>query len=239
MMDIPWTAPPVVIALVVALVALGTLVFKVGGWASRVDADRREFREAVKDLRVLMGQVLDELKGVRVGIEDIRGGIREILVGIQDIRGGIEDIRGGIRDIRGDIQDIRGGIQDIRGDLKEVLFRLPSGASADSSPLHLTEKGLKMSGEMQAKEWAESKAQEFVDGLRGKKPYEIHDFCSRYVTDEFRPDEDWTARIGMCAYENGMERDKVLIVLIIELRDALLRMLGESVPAPRKRTADM
>ena len=210
----------IVIAAVAIIIAIASVSFKVSRWAAGVDIDRSIFRD-------LMEKVVEELKGIRDDIRGVRDDIRGVNDGIKRVDDGIKRVDDGIKGVRDDIRGVNDGIQ-------EVLSRLPppSEPMLKSSPLRLSEQGKEMSRRMGVREWAKATAADFAEGLRGKQPYEVHEFCFRYVKEEFRPEGDWDAKIGACAYESGMGRDKVLDVLAIELRDVLLDRLGGDAPSP-------
>ena len=58
--------------------------------------------------------------------------------------------------------------------------------------------------------------------VEGMVPYDIQEFCRSYVRDEFRPPPELEVKIKECAYQNALDRQSVLDVLMVELRDQLL-----------------
>ena len=125
-----------------------------------------------------------------------------------------------------DRKDFREFIKEVRDDIKEILGRLPPSSVARGSPLPLTDLGRRISETLSAREWAEETASAIADRAQDKQPYEIQEFCFDYIKKEFSPAAELEARIGMCAYENGIDRDEVLNVLAIELRDVLMEPAG-------------
>ena len=115
-------------------------------------------------------------------------------------------------------------IEEIRNDIKKILERLPASTTSGSSPLQLTELGKSISEELKAFDWAKQIAPELIRRVKGKHPYEIQEFCLDYVTRE-AVTEDMSKEIQTCAYENGVEKEEVLKVLAVELRDELLEKL--------------
>ena len=111
---------------------------------------------------------------------------------------------------------------EIREDIKRILGRLPSATVVGQSPLKLTELGQSISETLNASQWAEESARMLAVRTKGKSPFDIQDFCMRYVHYEFHPPSDLGAKIKMCAYENGIDSKQVFDVLAIELRDKLL-----------------
>ena len=122
-----------------------------------------------------------------------------------------------------DRQDFREFIKEVRDDIKEILGRLPPTSVAGGSPLQLTNLGENISKTLGAREWAEKIAVKLSERVEGKQPYEIQNICFDYVKEEFNPTDKQEAKIGMCAYENAVDRDQVLNVLAVELRDVLLQ----------------
>ena len=208
-------SPLWMISLIAAAIAAAALIFKIGRWVESVDSDRKMFREFMKDLH-------DDIKGMR---EDIKG-MRE------DIKGMREDIK----DVREGLTQVHKGLMEVHEDVKKIFSHLISAPTSQSSPRRLSELGEKMSRQIEARTWAQAKATEFAAQMRGRQPYEIHEFCFRYVKGEFRPDAEWDAKIGACAYESGLERDGVLDVLAIELRDALLGLEGGGTALHRENS---
>ena len=122
-----------------------------------------------------------------------------------------------------DRDKFRAFVIEVRDDIKEILGRLPPVPVAGGSPIQLTDLGRKISEKLQAREWAEKTAAMLGGRVKGKPPYEVQDICYDYVKNEFNPTEEQDAKIRMCAYENALDRDKVLDVLAVELRDVLLK----------------
>ena len=130
---------------------------------------------------------------------------------------------GGINEHRNTINTtLSDFMSEMLEDIKSILRRLPRTTIASSSPLSLTDFGQDISQALDAKAWARRTADEVRDELAGKQDYEVQDFCFDYVRNQYRPEEDQKNRIGTIAYENGIDRQEVLNVLAIELRDALL-----------------
>ena len=115
-------------------------------------------------------------------------------------------------------------MKEIRKDIKIILGRLPPRPVTGSSPLRLTDLGESISQTLEARHWAVRTAEELQGRIQGMQPYEIQDFCSTYIKNEFTPDALQKARIKECAYEHGIESTSVLEVLMVELRDKLLEL---------------
>ncbi len=112
-------------------------------------------------------------------------------------------------------------LKEIREDIKKLLDRLPPAAVSGGSPLRLTELGQSISDELGAVAWADRVAPAVLPEVEGKAPYELQEFCVNYTAGcDFDAEQD--AKINSCAYENGIDREQVLQVLAIVLRDKLL-----------------
>lgn len=136
--------------------------------------------------------------------------------GVNEHKRGIEQ---GFADQRKALSDF---MSEIRNDIKNILSRLPPATVAGGSPLRLTELGQAVSDALDVSAWAERTAPTLSARTQGKQPHEIQDLCFAYIVEEFQPDEDMDTKINASAYENGIEREQVLRVLAIELRDKLL-----------------
>ena len=114
---------------------------------------------------------------------------------------------------------------EIRADIKRIFERLPAPEPvAGASPLRLTELGRSLSERLGASAWAEEQAPLLLDRVADASAYDIQVFAYKYAKDEFTPDPAMEARIKQCAFDTGLQTDKVLDVLAIELRDRLLRL---------------
>ena len=122
-----------------------------------------------------------------------------------------------------DRDKLRAFMEEVRNDIKEILGRLPPAPVAGGGPIQLTDLGRDISKALQAREWAEGEAAALGERVKGKPPYEVQAICYDYGKKEFHPTDEQEAKIRMCAYENALDRDKVLDVLAIELRDVLLK----------------
>lgn len=112
---------------------------------------------------------------------------------------------------------------EFRADLKLILERLPSATVfGKACPLQLTADGQSISQILNASRWAEDIAPTLLQRVEGMVPYDIQEFCRSYVRDEFRPAPELEAQIKECAYEYALDRQSVLDVLAVELRDQLL-----------------
>ena len=78
---------------------------------------------------------------------------------------------------------------------------------------------------MAAKEWAAQIAEDQpFEALQVMQPFEVDDLAVGYVAENLS--SEMSNRVAECAYEFGIERDTVLPVLRVVLRDALLARVG-------------
>lgn len=110
--------------------------------------------------------------------------------------------------------------KEVRDDIKQIFLRLPPVPVAGSSPLRLTDFGERMADFVDAKSWASDLAPSLRAEVAGKRPFEVDEFSRGYV--QARLKDDLQERVAACAYEFGVERDNVLKVLQVVLRDELL-----------------
>ncbi len=54
------------------------------------------------------------------------------------------------------------------------------------------------------------------------EPFEIDEYCDAYVRNKL--DDAWQRQVARCAFDFGIDRDGVLSVLRVVLRDALLAL---------------
>ena len=86
----------------------------------------------------------------------------------------------------------------------------------------ITDFGQDISEQLDARSWARRTAAELRDKVEGKQDFEVQEFCFDYVGTQLKPDQG--RQVGRIAYEHGIDREQVLKVLAIELRDALLEI---------------
>ena len=114
-------------------------------------------------------------------------------------------------------------MEEIRADIKEILERMGPAKSTGGSPITLTDLGRKISARLDAGAIADSLVPKIRARVSGMQPYEVQKPCFDYIRGgEFKPTDDVNALIMQCAFDNGLNRDQVLDVIAIELRDRLL-----------------
>lgn len=121
------------------------------------------------------------------------------------------------------VSAIKDTIREIREDIKKILGRLPPPAVEQGSPLRLTEFGEEISRRLDARSWATETASNLLPEVRGKQAFQVDEFCETYV--QTRLSEEWKTEVARCAYELGRDRESILSVLRVVLRDELLSRL--------------
>ena len=127
--------------------------------------------------------------------------------------------------LTGFMREVRDDIRAIRENILEIFKRLPPAPATvqSDSPLRLTEFGEDIAKDLDAKQWASRVAAGLVGEVEGLEPFEIDEFCARYVREDLT--DDWNRRVARCAFDCGIDRPGVLAGLRVALRDALLESL--------------
>ena len=118
--------------------------------------------------------------------------------------------------------------EEIRKDIKRIFHLLRSPVSGDS-PLRLNTFGRDIAAKFGvggAEAWAAHLAPSLEPAVAGMADFEIDGFADKYVRGEL--DAQTERSIAKCAYEVGADRDVVLLVLRVVLRDALLAAQSRS-----------
>ncbi len=123
--------------------------------------------------------------------------------------------------------------QKLLDELKElraiILARHPLTA-ATMSPLQLNALGQRVVDILGADEWAKQTALRVMNEVEGLQPFQVDEFSDNYV--QTRLEDPWVKeRVPACAYQLGIDRPSVLLALRVVLRDELLRLQPNPVPA--------
>ena len=120
-------------------------------------------------------------------------------------------------------EQMQGVAADFKKLTREVYLGLPAGTAGSASPRCLTEVGKKVSDALDAPAIAAELAA--AGGLEAKAAglsrYGIQEMAYDAVYD-YEPPADLDARIEDVAFDHGLRRREVMVVLAIELRDRLL-----------------
>ena len=118
-------------------------------------------------------------------------------------------------------------ITEMREKIGDIINRLPSRRLLEEqSPLRLTDLGREIGQEIGAREWAANMVAHLKTEVERKSPYQLQDFCFDFVKTKLELTPEQTARVESSAYSHGMKIEKILDVLVIELRDALIDELN-------------
>ena len=130
-----------------------------------------------------------------------------------------------------DRKNFRAFMDEVRADIKQILRRL-SPTTQTASPITLTALGREISNDIGAGGLAETLLPIVGPSVRGKTDYEVQEECIRYVLEDYEPPHEARRLILGSAYENGIDKEHVLRVIAIELRDRIFAEAGRPIPAP-------
>ena len=119
------------------------------------------------------------------------------------------------------VDSIKDDIREIRDDIKKVLHWQPSKTVESGSPLRLTELGRRVAEILDTSAIVDGLAPGLRARAEGKQAYDIQEMSFEFIRNEYRPSPEIDARIKQCACEHGLDRDEMLGVPAIELRDKL------------------
>lgn len=148
------------------------------------------------------------------------------LIGIGEWKGGV-NVK--IKDFEKYIEKVDNFMDEMRKKFDDILERTRATTVQNASPKKLTELGQSVSEIIDASNWAEERANELTDEVAGMSAYDIQSHAFQYAK-KYRYEEDMDARIKQCAFEKGIDRDDVIDVLGIKLRDRLLSLHRLPVP---------
>ena len=170
---------------------------------------------------------------VWIGMLSVAAVVVGTIFGIGQWKGRLDADRSTLRkDIDSDRGTIRDFMTEIRADIKRIFERLPMASTvAGASPLRLTELGEKISVQLAAGAIADGLAPRLRERVAGMQAYDIQELCFAYIRDEYEPPDDVKTLILQCAFDNGIDREQVLRVIAIELRDQLLPPTDSSPPS--------
>lgn len=127
-----------------------------------------------------------------------------------------------------DRQNFNQFMTEMREKIDDIFERLPSRRLLEErSPLGLTDFGREVGEEIDAKEWAANMVATLKSEVESKSPYQVQDFCFDYVKSKLELTPEQTELVESSAYSHGLKIEKVLDVLVIELRDALIDELRQ------------
>ena len=202
-----WLETP---AIVVAVVAVLTILWKAAHWKGMVD----EHRKTMDEHRGTVASFMKEVGEHRKTMDEHRGTVTSFMQEVGEHR-----------------KTVTSFMKEIRDKVDRIFERLPPVPVAGMSPRRLTDFGEKISASIAAKAWAADLAPKLRSRVEGKAPFEVDRFSHEYVHgDEIGP--EWARRVAACAYEFGTDAAGVLDVLQVVLRDELLALLGHESRPP-------
>ena len=212
--------------------ALGKVV------TEEIKTDIRDMRKDIRDLREEMKTDIQDLREeMKTDIQDLR---EEMKTDIHDVRKQMKtDIHDVRKQMKTDIHDVREeiktDIRDIRDKITEIVGQVGRATAVPESPRRLTAFGQEVADALGAQAWAEQEAKTddqlpitdfpvrgMKEAVRALEPFQLDEFVRSYVHRVLRKDLALSDRVAACAYEFGIEQDRVIEVLRIVLRDELL-----------------
>ena len=134
--------------------------------------------------------------------------------------------RSGIAKALRNFQDeVRKDLREIRSDITKIFRALPPVLVSGRSPVQLTDLGKRVAEDLNAREWAFEHANALRGRAEGLKPYQIYELCEQYVLGELKSRPD---NMAECAYEFGTPTESLNAVLIVVLRDELLKRTSQA-----------
>ena len=141
---------------------------------------------------------------------------------------GVFKVGAWVGDVNAHKSNVNTLMEEVRADVKRIFGILSKTPTVQSgSPLRLTPLGLDISKELDAASWAQEQAETLRSRVGGKSAGEIQEYCFTYLRDDSKRDVELNKKIADSAFQHGIDRQLVLDVLAIELRDVLL---GDQAP---------
>ena len=133
--------------------------------------------------------------------------------------------------VNSDRESFKAFMDEVRGKLDKIFERLPPPkAVSPGSPVTLTDFGRDISTRLSVEGWADNQAPQLVEGMQEKEEFEIFDLCIEYVGKQIEESPDFAKTMRANAYQIGTDFENVRKVYEVELRDAILRLLGPHTP---------
>ncbi len=143
---------------------------------------------------------------------------------VRTFEGKLGTFEGKLGTFEGKLGQLRSDFDAFAKDVRDrllVRFRRPLIISG--SPMHLTEFGEEIAATIKAQAWADEIVPTVLVDTEGMEPHQIDAFSQERA--KFNQlSAAWQNRVSECAYEVGIERDGVMSVLYVVLRDELLRL---------------
>ncbi|MCY4672209.1 MAG: hypothetical protein OXD43_00335 [Bacteroidetes bacterium] len=204
-----WLTP----AAVVVVIALITIVFKFGSWCGSVNSDRSVFREFTQE--------------VKKDLENIKSNIARLTSSVAGLKSSVAGLESSVAGLKSSVAGLESSVAGLKSSVAVLVSQKP--VEKTQSPTRLNDLGKSISKEIQGKEWAKDVAKQNVEQQRGKQPYDVQKFAFEHAY-HFNYSQEITERMKQSAWENGVPIEIISRVLSLELRDALLDLLGMGPP---------
>lgn len=114
-----------------------------------------------------------------------------------------------------------------------IVGRFGRSVEQATSPVTLTEYGAELSDKIEARTIVDAYADALYQEAKDMNAYEVQEHCflfckNRLLDDLEKSDRDYFDKISDIAFQEGIEMEKLMRVLGIELRDRILQMKGKS-----------
>ncbi len=76
--------------------------------------------------------------------------------------------------------------------------------------------------------WTENQVNNLLDEVEGKEEFEIFEACVEYIENIVTVDKELERKINATAYDKGTEKEQILMIYRIELRDQILAKLNST-----------
>ena len=134
-----------------------------------------------------------------------------------------KDITDSITKVEKDITD---SITKVEKDIVKIYAILDNRYVTNSrSPVALSAFGERVSKDLSARDWADKYAVSLEPDVRDLKEFEILEICRQVVRKEIKSDKEFDSKVKEVSYNHAIESSQTAEVLVVELRDSVLRLL--------------
>ena len=218
--------------LIATAFVLGGALLTSGIWIGNVNADRKSFKEFMKEvktelmsLRESMNEVKAELMSLGQSIHQIEVDQRSLWESMKVVEADQKSLGQSVNRVETDQKSLWESMKRVEANIAHIPEHLPPPAVVETnSPVRLSNFGMKISANLSVDKWAVEHAACLVDKASGKQEFEIFEMCVEYVAGQFDNDPDLNRYFRKGAYEIGTGVEQVKQVYEVELRDALLAL---------------
>ena len=152
---------------------------------------------------------------------------QEVKKDLENIKSNIARLTSSVAGLKSSVAGLESSVAGLKSSVAVLVSQKP--VEKTQSPTRLNDLGKSISKEIQGKEWAKDVAKQNVEQQRGKQPYDVQKFAFEHAY-HFNYSQEITERMKQSAWENGVPIEIISRVLSLELRDALLDLLGMGPP---------